>query len=49
MIDCMTSAAPPRSRVRAEIDDGHKWNLTDIYPDWDAWDAARAELEGLDL
>ena len=42
----MPSAAPPRSRVRAEIDDGHKWNLTDIYPDWESWDAARAELEG---
>jgi oligoendopeptidase F len=41
----MPSAAPPRSRVRAEIDDGHKWNLTDIYPDWESWDAARAELE----
>ena len=42
----MTSTATPRSRVRSEIDEGHKWNLTDIYPDWQSWDAARAELEG---
>ena len=42
----MPLAAPPRSRVRAEIDDGHKWNLTDIYPDWESWEAARTELEG---
>ena len=41
-------AAPPtRSRNRAEIENAHKWDLADIYPDWDAWDRARAELEGL--
>jgi oligoendopeptidase F len=38
-------AAPPRSRNRTEIDERHKWKLSDIYPDWTAWDAARAELE----
>ena len=41
----MTSVAPPRSRNRAEIEDAHKWNLNDIYPDWRTWDEARAELE----
>jgi oligoendopeptidase F len=45
MIGGMATAAPQRSRVRAEIDDGHKWNLTDIYPDWETWDVARGELE----
>jgi oligoendopeptidase F len=40
----MTVAAP-RPRNRAEIDDRHKWDLADIYPDWDAWERARAELE----
>ena len=40
------SASPPaRSRDRLEIDDAHKWNLADIYPDWAAWDLARGELE----
>jgi oligoendopeptidase F len=41
--------APPasaRPRNRTEIDDAHKWNLADIYPDWTAWDRARSELEG---
>ena len=41
----MATTAPARSRNRAEIDDSHKWNLTDIYPDWTAWDRARAELD----
>ena len=45
MIVRMATAAPQRSRIRAEIDDGHKWNLTDIYPDWETWDTARSELE----
>ena len=39
------SAAVVRSRKRAEIEDRHKWNLEDIFPDWAAWDRARAELE----
>jgi oligoendopeptidase F len=41
----MSTAAPPRSRNRAHIDDAHKWNLADIYPDWQSWEAALAELE----
>ena len=36
---------PPGSRNRADIDYAYKWNLADIFPDWDAWDAARAELD----
>ena len=32
-------------RTRAEVEDAHKWNLADIYPDWETWDRARAELE----
>ena len=34
-----------RSRNRQEIDESFKWNLTDIYENWEAWDAARAELD----
>jgi oligoendopeptidase F len=41
----MATSAPARPRNRAEIDDAHKWNLTDIYPDWESWDRARAELD----
>jgi oligoendopeptidase F len=42
-----SSAAPSRPRDRAEIEDIHKWDLTDIYPDWTAWEGARAELDAL--
>ncbi len=28
-----------RTRNRAEIPETHKWNLSDIYPDWPAWEA----------
>ncbi len=32
-------------RDRAEIPDRFKWDLTRIYPDWHAWEAAYAELD----
>ena len=32
------------TRERGEIEERWKWNLADIYPGWEAWDAARAEL-----
>src|ERR1041385_7597740 len=42
----MTTAPPPtRSRNRPDIDEAFKWNLSDIYPDWQVWDSARAELD----
>jgi oligoendopeptidase F len=41
----MTTEAPTRSRNRADIDDTYKWKLTDIYPDWSAWESARAQLD----
>ena len=41
----MTTATPARPHDRALIDDAHKWNLEDIYPDWPAWDEARGELD----
>jgi oligoendopeptidase F len=41
----MATVAPPRSRNRADIDDAHKWNLSDIYQDWESWQSALAELE----
>jgi len=45
MIDSMAASSPTRSRNRPDIDAAYKWNLEDIYPDWDAWDRARAELD----
>src|SRR3989454_11565701 len=37
-------AAPPL-RDRTEIADRFKWSLTDIFADWEAWEATYAELE----
>src|SRR5262245_33472132 len=36
---------PVRSRNRAEIDDRFKWKVQDIFPGWNAWEAAYKELE----
>ncbi|MEW6411255.1 MAG: oligoendopeptidase F [Candidatus Zixiibacteriota bacterium] len=35
------SAVPQRS----EIPDEYKWNLSDIYPDWQSWEQGMADLE----
>jgi oligoendopeptidase F len=37
----------PTTRDRSAIADEFKWNLTDIFPGWDAWEAALVELEHL--
>jgi oligoendopeptidase F len=37
--------AAPRLRDRSEIPDRYKWNLSQIFPDWPAWQGAYAELE----
>ena len=38
---------PPqlRSRRRDEVPEHFKWNLSDIFPNWEAWEAAYKELE----
>ena len=43
----VATAEPPgiRTRLRHEIPDRFKWNLTDIFPDWEAWEAAYKQLE----
>jgi oligoendopeptidase F len=44
--DALTEHAPPiRSRNRREIPDRFKWNVDDIFPSWEAWDAAYKRLE----
>ena len=39
---------PPtvRSRKRVEIPDQFKWNLGDIFPDWETWESAYKRLDG---
>ena len=39
------AAAAPTLRERAAIDDRYRWNLTHIYPDWQAWEGAFGELD----
>jgi oligoendopeptidase F len=47
IIEVMSTTAPARPRTRSEIDDAHKWNLLDIYPDWRAWETDLAQLDRL--
>ncbi|MBT4992921.1 MAG: hypothetical protein HN708_10635, partial [Candidatus Marinimicrobia bacterium] len=37
-------AAP---KERADIDTRHKWKMTDIYSDWNAWEQDLQRLEGM--
>jgi len=48
MTHATTEAAPepPRPRTREEIPEYFTWKLSDIYPDWDTWEAGLKEFEG---
>jgi oligoendopeptidase F len=37
----------PQTRVRAEIPDEYKWDLTPIFSSWDAWEEGYGRLEAL--
>jgi oligoendopeptidase F len=37
--------AAPLLQDRSEIADRYKWNLADIFPDWEGWQAACADLD----
>jgi oligoendopeptidase F len=39
------SPAAPALRARHAIDDRYKWNVNDIFADWDAWQRAYDELD----
>lgn len=41
----MSVAAPTRSRNRQEIPEQYKWNLADIFPNWNEWGAGYRKLE----
>jgi oligoendopeptidase F len=43
--DPETTAVSAPARERPHIPERFKWTLTDIYPDWTAWEKAYAELE----
>ena len=37
----------PDTLNRDEIPDRYKWNLSDIYPNWEAWEADLNKMQGL--
>jgi len=39
--------AKPNTLKREEIPDKYKWDLSDIYPDWESWEAGLTQLEKL--
>jgi oligoendopeptidase F len=44
----MSTAAPP-PRTRESVAEAYKWNLADIYPDWEQWSADVVRLQaGID-
>src|SRR4029453_9120749 len=47
MTNATTEAAaePPRARTREEIPEYFTWKLSDIYPDWNAWEAGLKEFD----
>ena len=40
-----SNAPAARSRTRDELADRYKWNLTDIFADWEVWEAGFSRLE----
>ena len=47
VLAAITAQAMPDTLDRNEIDDKYKWDFSDIYPDWDAWEADLGKLETL--
>jgi oligoendopeptidase F len=47
MTHATAEAAPeqPRERTRDEIPERFTWKVSDIYPDWDAWEAGLKKFE----
>ena len=43
----VAAAEPPqaRSRRREDIADSYKWNLADIFPGWEEWEASYRRLD----
>lgn len=45
LIVASAATAQERSLNRDDIDAKYKWNLTDIYPDWQSWEKGLKDLE----
>src|SRR2546423_2747211 len=46
IVTMSTIAEVPRARTRDDIPEHYTWNLSDIYPSWESWEAALKEFEG---
>ncbi len=47
--EAAAGVAAARSRRRDDLSDRYKWNLTDIFADWEVWEAGFARLDaGID-
>ncbi|MBI9071946.1 MAG: oligoendopeptidase F [Melioribacteraceae bacterium] len=44
-VSLSTISAQSNFKNRDDIPDAYKWDLNDIYPDWNAWEKGLAELE----
>ncbi|HTU99901.1 MAG TPA: oligoendopeptidase F [Luteitalea sp.] len=44
--DTPFASAPGAPRARADVPEGERWNLLDIFPDWTAWKASYDDLDG---
>lgn len=44
MMSANMAAAKPSTLVRDEIDSKFKWDLTDLYADWNSWEADKANV-----
>lgn len=45
MILCATAIVSGQMKVREELDDKYKWDLTDLYPSDDAWVTEKTRIE----
>lgn len=45
LLAAIATAAMPTTKKRDEIDAKYRWNFSDIYPSWDAWEKDKAVME----
>ncbi len=45
LLAAVAMGAMPTSKKRDEIDAKYRWNFSDIYPNWEAWDQGKAAME----
>jgi len=41
----LSASAKPKTMVRNEIPNEYKWDLSDIYPNWETWEEEMSRLQ----